>query len=393
MPAIGGSNSQSGGESLSSSAVVEYFLLETNHDTTVSAQTRNYNSRRRQALHNYGDGEILSPVSQPHDEIIPYATTPSEQNLIYFEEEEEDQDYDDNDNCQIPETTDEGLTTIPSHGRSAAFFSTPRRHSSRLNQYTELSGLNYLNLVSYTAHVVGWYGMAVAGWFFHLPSQWNRTAQYETLITPASWSVQYLWVPILMAEGIFVLAQALPHYRNRPIVTTGTSYFFFYTVLCQLMYELLYSLGFYAISFAMVGMTLVALTSLLLSQQQQHAPHLTTGSRAVSTSFLQHPGLLLEYIFFRFPFILHTGWVILMTVDHFSLLFRRYNPNDIALQLGVDVFCLGILLPVAVIALNYNYQAYDFVIPIVILWSYVSQLLDWNSLLFSDLPQGIVWFH
>jgi hypothetical protein len=77
----------------------------------------------------------------------------------------------------------------------------------------------------------------------------------------------------------------------------------------------------------------------------------------------------MEYFIFRLPFILHLGWMILMAVDHFSLLFRRFS-GDVALQLASDMVAMGVLLPVASFAL-YHEAGPDWVIPIVILWYYV----------------------
>jgi len=79
-----------------------------------------------------------------------------------------------------------------------------------------------------------------------------------------------------------------------------------------------------------------------------------------------------------------------MAVDHFSLLFRRYT-DDTAIQLAVDIVSLAILLPVAVTALT---QVYDFVIPIVILWSYVSSYArdDWSGEDISNASHTFISF-
>jgi hypothetical protein len=60
--------------------------------------------------------------------------------------------------------------------------------------------------------------------------------------------------------------------------------------------------------------------------------------------------------------------MILMTVEHYSLLFRRYSHSP-SLQLASDIVALGALLAVGAFALSYHVS--DFVIPTVILWSYV----------------------
>ena len=206
-----------------------------------------------------------------------------------------------------------------------------------------------------------WYGVVVAGWLGH-----DRHTEHETLVTPSHWSAHYLWVPVLVLEAVFCLAQLLPHYRTRPVVS-ATGFFFFYTVLLQITFTFLYRFGLLIFSFVALVATLVALLSLLVAQHYQEHHH---GNSREGAGGEGGAVVAVEYALFRLPFFLHAGWVIIMLVDHFALLFRRYDANDPALQLGVDVVALAVLLPIAVAALLG--PARDFVIPSVILWSYVS---------------------
>jgi hypothetical protein len=189
-------------------------------------------------------------------------------------------------------------------------------------------------------------------------TRWEMTQKYETLVTPVDWAFNYLWIPILILQGCFTIAQMLPYYRARPIIATGTRYFFFYTVLLQVVYTLCYSFRLFVISFVAVVLALISLLSLLFSQINHGSLSTQHGRRS-----------WMEYFIFRLPFILHLGWMILMAVDHFSLLFRRFS-GDTALQLASDIVALGVLLPVASYAL-YHEAGPDWVVPIVILWYYV----------------------
>ena len=230
----------------------------------------------------------------------------------------------------------------------------------------EISGLNYLNALTYTIHVVVWWGVAVYGLGGHVPTHWEETQKYETLVTPATFSGDYLWIPILVCEAVFSVTQLFPYYRARPVVT-GLRYRFFYTVLLQIAYTFLYSFGIFYGSFVVAICALLSLLSLLAAQEHHARPE----SRESAT----------EYCLFRLPFFLHTGWMVLMTVDHCSLLVRRYSDNA-SLQLAGDIISLGLLLAAAVVALSY---VSDFVIPSVILWVYVSSMLPFaNSLLPRD---------
>jgi hypothetical protein len=260
-------------------------------------------------------------------------------------------------------------TTSSSQGRPryrrARTMSGSRRHLLE-DSRVPLSGLNMLNAFTYSMHLIIWWSCAVWGLDHMMDTHWEQTQQNETLVTPATWAANYLWIPILAFEAMFTIAQLLPHYRARPIITSGTSFFFFYTVLLQIMYTFLYSFGLFVFSFICVVLALISIISLLASQQY-HAD--ATGLTDRWGGPLSRPKRT-EYLLFSFPFYLHAGWLILMAVDHFSLLFRRYGSTDrIDVQLAADMVALGALLAVAVAALQSPRR--DFVIPTVILWSYV----------------------
>ena len=254
----------------------------------------------------------------------------------------------------------------------------------------ELSGLNILNALTYTVHIIIWWTCGVWGMDHTMYTHWEQTQQHETLITPSTWAAHYLWVPIMIFEAVFTVAQLLPHYRARPIITSGTSYFFFYTVLLQITYTLLYGFGLFVFSFISIVLALFALLSLLASQQYHGSADMTATTTTSTLLPFSNRGIIrslsgghigngrwlsshqmIEYVLFSFPFYLHTGWLILMAVDHFSLLFRRYN-SAIDAQLASDIVGLGVLLVAAMYALNQPMaMGPDFVIPTVILWSYV----------------------
>jgi hypothetical protein len=236
-------------------------------------------------------------------------------------------------------------------------YNSERSSSSR--RYTgQLSGLNYLNAVTYVAHLFVSWGIGVWGLDGVLDTRWDISMRYETLVTPAKWAY-YLWAPILILEGFFAVAQLTPHYRARPIIQAGTGFFFFYTFLIQTAWTLFFSFELFVCSFVAVLGALVTLGSLLASQK---------------SALMGQKQSILEYCLFCFPFYLHTGWMVLMTVDHLSLLSRALEAS-IGLQLATDIFSLGIMLAVAALCCLASPSWQDFVIPIVILWSYVSVLL------------------
>lgn len=218
-----------------------------------------------------------------------------------------------------------------------------------------LNGLNYLNVFSYVLNVFVSYGIGVWGLDGTLPTRWQVSQEGKTLVTPALWAY-WIWAPILGFEAIFAIAQLFPHYRARPIIQQGTSYFFFYTCVIQTAWTLFFAFKLYIFSFVAVVAALASMASLLARQHYSQV----RGRRS-----------LLEYWLFKFPFYLHTGWLILCSVVQFSMIFRHFS-SDVGVQLAADIVALGVMLPVATFFLTGKPNGPDFVIPLVIIWSYVS---------------------
>jgi hypothetical protein len=289
------------------------------------------------------DGEpvdILSPV--PFRDEAGLHNDISER--IYFDEETFD-------------TREENIS-VPLLNNTLLNYSSGSRSRSRRYNNTgqlKLSGLNYLNALTYVAHLFVSWGIGVWGLDGILDTRWEISTRYETLVTPALWAY-YLWAPILILEGFFAVAQLIPHYRARPIIQAGTGYYFFYTFLIQTVWTLCFSFQSFICSFIAVLGALLSLGSLLASQK---------------SALMGERQSLLEYCLFCFPFYLHTGWMVLMSVDQLSLLSRALGAS-IGLQLATDIAALGIMLAVAALCCLASPSWQDFVIPLVILWSFVS---------------------
>ena len=219
-----------------------------------------------------------------------------------------------------------------------------------------LNCLNYLNVLSYVLNVFVSYGIGVWGLGGVLPTRWEVSQEGRTLVTPALWAY-WIWAPILGFEAFFAVAQLFPHYRARPIIQQGTGYFFFYTFIIQTAWTLFFAFKLYIFSFVAVVAALVSMASLLVRQHFYQV----RGKRS-----------LVEYWLFKFPFYLHTGWLILCSVVQFSMMFRHFAPVNVGVQLAADIVSLGVMLPVATFFLTGKPNGPDFVIPMVIIWSYVS---------------------
>jgi benzodiazapine receptor len=220
----------------------------------------------------------------------------------------------------------------------------------------KLNGLNYLNVVTYAAHLFVSWGVGVWGLDGIVDTRVSIGMRFETLVTPATWTY-IIWYPILVLEGIFAIAQLLPDYRARPIVQDGTGFYFFYCFILQTCWTLFYSFELFIPSFVSVVAVLASLLSLLASQHNSQ-------TRARRSPW--------EYYLFRFPFLLHAAWMVVATLTHFSLLFRSHH-TDIAVQIGVDIVCLALLVPVALLSMACPTWK-DFCFPMVILWTFIGIL-------------------
>ena len=227
-------------------------------------------------------------------------------------------------------------------------------HFEFANEPAELNGLNFLNAMTMMLHVFVSLGIGMWGLDGLMSTHWQVTQDYETLVTPAKWTY-YVWIPILVFETVFTIAQLLPSFRSRPMIQDGTGYGFFYVCLLQTAWVLCFSFQQFIASFILVVLAFFALTSLLIRQ------HFCQTQRQKSVYWL-----------FRFPFFLHCGWMAVMVVVNFSMLIRNETSN-IGTQLATDVVGLAVLLPLATFLLwSGIHLATDFCIPSVIIWCYVS---------------------
>lgn len=230
------------------------------------------------------------------------------------------------------------------------------------NTRARLNGLNYLNFATYLVNVFVSYEIGFRGLFSLLPTRVDVFLEFQTLITPAKWAYG-LWAPILVFEAFFAIAQLLPNYRARPIIQQGTGYFFFWTCLVQTAWTLFFAFERFIFSFVAGLCALLCMAGLLASQHYYRV----RGRRS-----------LVEYVLFRFPFYLHCGWLIMCSVVQFSILFR-YLTSNVGVQLAADVVALGAMLPAATYFLTGQPSGPDFVIPLVIIWSYIGIALPLHN--------------
>ena len=241
---------------------------------------------------------------------------------------------------------------------------------------TRINGLNLLNVAAYLMHLIVSYGVGVWGLDGLVDTRVEIAQEYETLVTPSPWAY-YIWIPILMTETVFVTAQLFPEFRSTPIIQQGTSFFFFYTCLLQTGWTLFFAFKLFIFSFVCVVLVVISLASLLTSQHWAQI----RGRKSFE-----------EFWLFRFPFCLHFAWMVVMACNDFAILIRYEFKHDIDTQLASDIVAMGILLPVACFFMLRT-EGPNFIIPGVILWSYVgmlTRLLDPSDKLMKDYGDMVV---
>jgi len=259
---------------------------------------------------------------------------------------------------------------------------THRSYEQLRNVRPKLNGLNYLNVITYGLNVFTSYFVGVRGLFGVLPTRRDIFIQYETLVTPADFAY-WLWAPILVFELFFATAQLLPHYRARPMVQQGTGLYFFWACIIQTIWTVLFAKKWFLASFISVVLALLCMVLLLASQHYNCLVAPTARGRGGMTILgmlaaatrappRQRRKSLLEYWFFRFPFYLHCGWLLVCMVVQFSMAFRFKFTHSTGAQLTADIVALGVMLPPATFFLTGQSSGPDFVIPVVVVWSYIS---------------------
>ena len=225
-----------------------------------------------------GDGGMYSMTIDDEDEVaIPTMPSSSHRGNVNDDEEDDWQYFD-----EQPSR----FTINDNHNDSMDDLRRPLLSQLEQQRSSRLTCVNYLNFATYLANLFVSYGIGVWGLGGYLPTRWEISKENATLITPAPWSY-YLWVPILVSEAIFAIAQLFPHFRARPIIQDGTGFFFFYTCIIQTAWTLFFSFRLFLLSFIAVLAALLSMASLLASQHYSQ----TRGRRS-----------RMEYWLFKFPF-------------------------------------------------------------------------------------------
>jgi benzodiazapine receptor len=219
----------------------------------------------------------------------------------------------------------------------------------------KLTLLNYLNVICFTANVVITYGVGVLG-LGGLQTNGELSEKYQTLVTPIGFAFA-IWGVIFIAQFIFTVAQLFPSYRGAPLVAKAIGYDYVGVCLSQIAWTLAFSYEIIWLSFLSMLSILYFLLSTVNDQYK-----------------LQEATPIRDYLFLKFPFSIHCGWIIAASFVNLSVLLV-----DVGVSLNVQYYValatLVCLIACACFCVSFPTRP-EYVVPAVLAWAAVSTQLN-----------------
>jgi hypothetical protein len=158
-----------------------------------------------------------------------------------------------------------------------------------------ISRTNWLNIGAYVINTVVTY-VSIAGVFGETNSDLSK--KYQTLVTPAGWAFS-IWGIIFIWEGVFVVAQLLPQFRQSKVVEVMSPWWW---SLCTCQMAWTFAFAQDVVTLALIFMLCILGSLLGLSWK--------TDGMAMTTA---------EYFVLRAPLSLQLGWIIAASVVNVSV--------------------------------------------------------------------------
>jgi hypothetical protein len=216
-----------------------------------------------------------------------------------------------------------------------------------------LNAANICNILGYIFNTIFTYGVGNAG-FFGRPTNGDLSRKYQTIITPKS-SAFIIWSIIFTFQAIFVVLQALPRYRGRPIVQQGVGYWYF--IVCLLQVAWTFAFSYEVIPLSLVCMILLWVGLMAIVYCQYYTESENNGCI----------GGQIEFWLFRFPFSVHGGWITAASALNVSVVAVDEKLSGSA-QLTIAILSLAVLHAISVWHV-FGYTRPNYVIPIVLAWA------------------------
>lgn len=243
-----------------------------------------------------------------------------------------------------------------------------------MSEVPPLTQRNYLNIFSYIANAVITYGIGVLG---AGGAQTNEylSLKYQTLVTPASWAF-IIWGVIFLAQAAFVVAQALPDYRASTLVQDTVKDYYVGACGSQIIWTFSFSREFIGLSFLAMLVILFMLVRILQAQYE-------LDDEAESRK---------EYWLMRFPFEVHTGWILAASFVNLNVWLTSLNAST-AILLSFAIISLICVLALGLLSIWSLNKHPQFVVAFVLAWAMIGvseELRDPKQSIFNEFSDSTI---
>lgn len=234
--------------------------------------------------------------------------------------------------------------------------------STLKNGKESLNYKNFGNVVAYAANVVLTYGIGNLGWL-GTQSTGDLSDRYQTIVSPASWAFS-IWGLIFLFQGIFAVAQLLPHFRSVPLVQEGVSFYYILACIIQICWSIIFGYEIMWLALAVILLLALTLVTILVSQYYtKPSPSYSAGENKCLTL----KGIL-NYWLLEFPFQIHCGWLIAASIVNANVVVVNAGRDAASAQLSAGIVSLGFLFSVGCFVLFVPDEP-NYVIPCVFSWA------------------------
>lgn len=214
------------------------------------------------------------------------------------------------------------------------------RISSSVRAYINIGALALVLLVNYLANALPINNL----------TQGDISQLYPVLLTPASYAFS-IWGLIFLGLIAFVIYQALPAYRDTPMVRAVGILF---AISC------FFNVGWVLVwHYLMVGWSMVMMLLLLATLI---GIYLRIGTSSADKT-------LFDRLLVRYPFSLYLGWISAATLVNFNVLL--YDLGWLSTGVGGVLFTMLMVVIAVLIALGVFYLRRDYVYTAVFIWALI----------------------
>ena len=211
---------------------------------------------------------------------------------------------------------------------------------SDIRAYINIGALAVVLLMNYLSNALPFNGL----------TQGDLSELYPILLTPESY-VFSIWGLIYLGLIAFIIYQALPGYRESPVVK-AVGILFAVSSLFNILWLLFWH--YQRVGWSMIMMLLILATLIAI--------YLRIG--AVTAEKTLYDRLLVKY-----PFSLYLGWITAATLVNFNVLL--YDIGWLGLGTGAAFFTMIMIVIAALIALAVFYLRQDYIFAAVFIWALI----------------------